>query len=76
MTDIKTYSKLLRVLGAYSIKFPNSKITKIFESSLSKGVKVLPVEIEKEKLLEKILDGNKSIPGKVQLILNSKLLNL
>jgi hypothetical protein len=75
MRDLKIYRKLLEILGNYYVKFPNSKIGQIFEISLTKNLKVLPSE-ERWGQLEQILNSKKSVPGKIQEILNLKLLSL
>lgn len=75
MRDLKIYRKLLETLGGYYVKFPNSKVGRVFEISLEKNIRILPSE-ERWGQLEQILDSKKSIPGKIQEVLNLKLLSL
>jgi len=74
--DLRIYKKLLQLLKEYVIKFPNSNINKLFENLIERGIKTIPKDSETLTELENILDKKKSMIGKIQEILNKKLLNI
>ena len=64
--ELKVYKQLLEILKEYSIKFPKSKGRALFEKVIEKNLGI----IKNLSLLEEILIKNKSVPIKVQELLN------
>ena len=72
--DLILFKQLLTTLNDYVEHFPGTKVTGIFERCLNEGIKIIPKDAESRKLLENLLGADKSVPSRVQDLMNSKIL--
>jgi hypothetical protein len=75
--DLNLYKKLLRVLGDYTDAFPATGVDGLFNQLLEAGIKSMPKDSKALLILDSIInDNDKSIPAKVQELLNIRFADL
>jgi len=74
--DLNVYKKLLKIFGEYTDKFPATGVDRLLNKALSVGLKAIPKDKKALEILESVLYSDKSVPAKVQELLNARFSDL
>lgn len=74
--DLSLYKKILRLVGDYDDQYPATGVGALFSSMVENGIRVMPKDDRAISILEFVIFDSKSVPAKVQELLNLRFSGL